>query len=108
MCHLINVEMRNREHPETFHIPTRNERESLMVGDLAKLAWEGAEGGERMWLEILEPREPGHYRGKLLNEPQIFRQMHPGDEVRFRPEHIAALHKENRGLVRRGLIAMGR
>lgn len=105
MYTLANVEDRNREHPSTFHIPSWTLRSSLMVGDAAKLLFEGTEGegGDRMWLEILEPLTPGRYRGKLLNDPAMISGIHAGDVIEFGPEHVANFEKEPRG----GLWAPG-
>lgn len=105
MYKLVNVEDRNRENPDTFHIESRSQRESLFVGDVAKCIFEGTrgEGGDRMWLKILDPISPGRYHGELLNTPAMITGIEAGEKIEFGPEHISDLEKEPR----KGLYAPG-
>lgn len=97
---LVDAEERNRQHPTTFHIPTRSQREGLHVGDCAKLTLEAdpvpaySPTGDRLWFRILPPQTPGYYLGELLNTPASFRGLAPGDVLGFKPEHIADLERE--------------
>lgn len=101
---LADAEERNRQYPDTFHIRPRMVRETLLVGDRAKLAFEDEEGGDRMWVEILPPDVRGKYKGKLLNQPVCISGLNAGNTIYFGPEHILDVHREGSGLLRRGLV----
>jgi hypothetical protein len=81
---LGNAEERSAQHPTTFHIPSREERTSLNIGEYAKLIFDDR---ERMWVCVTDIVADG-YVGSLANDP-VAVDMEHGDEVRFRPEHIA-------------------
>jgi hypothetical protein len=93
---LADAEQRNREHPRTFFIPTRAEREALRPGDSAKLLFEllapgpTMPGGERMWVEVTEV-VPAGFVGVLENQPSAITTIQRGDTLRFGPEHVIAL-----------------
>ena len=99
MYTIWNVEERNRQWPDTFHIPSRIQREALFVGDAAKCVFVPTDGpgGERMWLRILKPISQGKYYGELLNEPVAIAGLKKGDKIEFGPEHISDFQKEPRG-----------
>ncbi|WP_328829422.1 DUF2314 domain-containing protein [Nocardioides acrostichi] len=86
----------NREHPRTFEIPSREERERLKPGDLVKLLFEilrpEPEGpfAERMWVEVTEIVGDG-YVGSLDNDPQVIRSVRPGGRIEFLPHHVIAI-----------------
>jgi uncharacterized protein YegJ (DUF2314 family) len=89
---LVSAEERKQQSPRTFVIPERARRESLRIGDQAKLLFE--EQGlcgcvERMWVEILKRGSEGRYVGKLLNRPFFMVSIAYGDVVEFGPEHVA-------------------
>lgn len=79
--------------PRSFFIPSREERESLRPGDLAKLLFElidpqaGQPGGERMWVEVVSSAD-GRYTGVLANVPSAITTITAGDPVEFGPEHV--------------------
>jgi hypothetical protein len=79
------VEM-NRRYPETFHIETEEARQSLQVGDWAKLGFRNEDGGERMWVKITKALD-GKYVGTLENVP-VFLPLTAGTKVSFEPRHI--------------------
>lgn len=85
----------NRQHPDTFHIPSRDERENLKPGDLAKLLFEvvdpapGSITAERMWVQVTEVAADG-YVGFLDNDPQVLTSMRPGSRIEFRAHHVIA------------------
>jgi len=98
---LISAEARNAAHPETFQIPSREKRESLVPGEAAKLLFEienrEAEtivdrGVDRMWV-IVKTRAEGGYVGVLDNDPGTEEnlRLREGDNIAFGPEHIAAI-----------------
>ncbi len=89
---LVSAEDRKRQFPRTFVIPERARRESLRIGDQAKLLFEeqGSRGRvERMWVEIQRRAPEGRYVGKLLNRPLFMVSIAYGDAVEFGPEHVA-------------------
>jgi uncharacterized protein YegJ (DUF2314 family) len=69
---LLDGEQRHREAPTTFEIPELALRKILQPGDFAKLmfkiAVEGEEKVERMWV-IIRERTPSGYIGMLNNTP---------------------------------------
>lgn len=82
--------------PETFYIPALEQRQSLGVGDYAKLRFyirvEDDDGGiedcgERMWVKVVG-RLDGWYRGELANQPDATAEIQPGFEVWFQPRHV--------------------
>lgn len=86
---LTSAEARASEH-ESFKIPSREARELLCVGDLAKLIFIGSpdSNGERMWVEIDRVKD-GRYRGCLRNRPVIIHDLEEGASIEFGPEHVA-------------------
>jgi uncharacterized protein YegJ (DUF2314 family) len=81
---LVNVEERAASAPDTFENFPRSERESLQVGNLAKLIFDDR---ERMWVKITEVKD-GRYKGTLGNSP-AFVDLQFGEEVEFGPENIS-------------------
>jgi hypothetical protein len=91
---LIDVEERHLAHPMSFPIPPIMQRATHMPGDQAKIV---VFPGERMWVEVLPSTEihPEGYTGKLLNHPQIATRLKWGDEIEFRPEHVADIKRRS-------------
>jgi hypothetical protein len=93
---LGNAELRHQEHPRSFFIPSRAERESVAPGDLVRLMFELVDPAddepraERMWVQVTEVRR-GRYVGTLDNQPVALTSIGPGSQVEFGPEHIIAL-----------------
>jgi uncharacterized protein YegJ (DUF2314 family) len=87
---LLNGEKLNQEYPETFIIPSRQERENILVGTDVKLVFE-AQGEhdceERMWVTVTD-KLPEHYVGLLNNFPSPYKRLQVGADIIFRPEHI--------------------
>lgn len=93
---LEDVEKTARENPETFFIPSAEERKSQRVGDSVRLHFRlknpsGDEPqAERMWVTVTQEQgllKP--YKGMLQNAPIYIEDLKPGDEVAFKPCHIA-------------------
>jgi hypothetical protein len=106
---LVSAEVRHNEHPDSFRIPDRIERESLRTGDAAKLLFdiETREAGraidrgvDRLWV-IVKRRAGIHYVGVLDSDPGIAQglTLRPGTEVLFGPEHIIDLDHPPRSYV---------
>lgn len=88
---LVDVEKRARAHPRTFDILSEDERASLQPGDFAKLIFEEAGQGERMWVEVAEVTGRGRYVGALANNPAILQSVGYGDTVKFTAKHVASV-----------------
>ncbi|QUL52730.1 DUF2185 domain-containing protein [Paenibacillus tritici] len=93
---LEDVEETSRLHPESFFIPSRQEREAQEIGRMVRLhfmltnALEGQPRAERMWVEITgQDPVTGRYTGILTNAPGVIQSLQPGDTVEFEPRHIA-------------------
>lgn len=106
---LISAEDRNAAHPDTFHIPAREKRESLAPGDAAKLLFdietreEGRvvdRGVDRMWV-IVKGRTEGGYIGVLDSNPGTAEnlRLQEGDNITFGPEHITEIDSPPRDYV---------
>jgi hypothetical protein len=83
--------------PATFWIPTKEQREDLQPGDLAKLIFrinvddpEDPTPAERMWV-IVRKRIAGGYLGILDNDPDALAEngrFCSGIELPFEPRHL--------------------
>jgi hypothetical protein len=90
---LLDAEVHNEAHPRSFFIPSRDERETLEVGELVKLVFEDEDGdGERMWVEVTD-RAPGGYVGILTNQPIVI-DLERGARIEFEPRHVIDIHEE--------------
>ena len=93
---LADGEELHRRNPRSFFSPSRSLRDSLHVGDLAKLLFtiidppEAGPSGERMWVEITE-RTPTGYVGVLINRPAAITTVHQGEPVHFGPENVISV-----------------
>jgi hypothetical protein len=99
---LVSAEERHAAHPETFEIPARVDRETLVPGVAAKLLFhiETKEGNrvidrgvDRMWVIVTTITPEGRYVGVLDNDPGLSEglNLHEGDLIAFGPEHVAAI-----------------
>lgn len=87
---LENGEAMHRQHPDTFAMPQRAEREALLPGDYAKVVFLANGEGERMWVEIgtTDADAATPYEGSLANQPIVHTELAMGDLVQFGPEHV--------------------
>jgi hypothetical protein len=108
---LLSGEARQARNPATFEIPSRASRESLCVGDAAKLLFDIEtrqsgrvidRGVDRMWV-IVRKRIGGLYVGLLDNDPGFSENLtlHSGSEVLFGPEHVVAIERPGKDYVTR-------
>ena len=106
---LVSAEMHHAEHPDSFSIPERHERDTLAPGDAVKLLFdiETREGGrvidrgvDRMWV-IVRRRVGDSYVGVLENDPGVAEglTLRLGGEVLFRAEHVSAIDHPSRSYV---------
>jgi len=95
--HLEDVEETHRRYPDTFHLPSLEERRSLQVGRSVRLHFTFDKPeldncrAERMWVTITETPGADEFRGALENAPVYIRTLAPGDVVSFRTCHIAQI-----------------
>lgn len=79
---------RNREHPETFWIPSTKEREAIRPGMDVKLMYETKSGPEvRMWVTVTQVRRR-KLVGKLVSVPVLVPHLMLGGKVKFKRDHI--------------------
>ena len=85
---LRNGVKQNAEYPETFWIPTDEEKADLVPGVAVKLMFQQSDGwGERMWVEV-DKIGRCYLTGYLVNMPLDFPRLYPGRRIRFRRHHI--------------------
>lgn len=83
---------RHREYPDSFWVPSADEKAALQPGDLVKLMWsvrpksKGAASGERMWVSITR-REGDQLEGALESWPVVV-YLEPGETVKFHIDDI--------------------
>lgn len=77
----------NRQHPDTFEIPTEDQKADVLPGDLVKLMFVMKDWGERMWVEV-DKVDGDRFAGQLSNQPIGIPRLYADDRVRFRSEHI--------------------
>lgn len=84
--------------PESFSIPSEDERLGIKEGDFVKLMFSFIPEGqqaidydcERMWV-VAKERTDDHWVGVLDNDPQFHKTVSSGDELCFHPDHILAI-----------------
>ena len=77
----------NREHPDSFWVPSADEKAELRPGDLVKLMWlVKRDAGERMWVRVTH-RDGSRLVGSLENWP-LFVRMDPGEKIKFHVDDI--------------------
>jgi hypothetical protein len=89
--HLGSGIERHRAAPDTFEIPSDEEKEALRPGALVKLLFEMNDGWcERMWVEVTAVRKR-HVVGVLLNQPAGIPRLRNGKEIRFKLDHVVSI-----------------
>ena len=93
---LDNAAEIHREFPATFKLPPQRERESLKVGDHAKLIFriEFADKVhvERMWVLVSKVRRES-YIGILDNDPYCTEEIRSGMPLEFHADHIIQIDR---------------
>ncbi|WNI18273.1 DUF2314 domain-containing protein [Actinacidiphila sp. ITFR-21] len=86
--HLTSGVKSNRRHPQSFWIPSAEEKRALRPGIAVKLMFNMRDGwGERMWVEIVAIKKR-KIVGVLHNQPIGIPRLYHGDKVRFKYDHI--------------------
>ena len=90
---LENGVVMNLMHPDTFEIPSKEERHNLAVGDNVKLIFKDTSSipSERMWVEVTGKIDEETYIGFLNNDPVVLTQLEYLDPIRFRAEHVVSI-----------------
>ena len=88
---LVNAEELQHENPETFWLPSKEDRENLQPGDHVKLIFNDGAQRERMWVQVGSVTEKG-YIGILWNNPILIDLEH-GDVIEFGVKHITEIEK---------------
>ena len=94
--HLINGESKNTQDPETFLIPTVEQRKAVVSGNFVKIGFMSDDPecfGEWMWVKVCECVEGEIYAGMLANRPLCI-PLKPGAWIRFGPEYILDISRD--------------
>jgi hypothetical protein len=88
--HLRSGIEQNRLYPESFWIPSPEEKDDVVPGDSVRIAFDVGwpdQWGERIWVEV---KRVGRFRmvGILANQPVGIPKLDFGDRVKFRKKHI--------------------
>ena len=87
---LIDIEKRAVKF-KTFEIPSREEREDLWPGDLAKVVLDGV--GERLWVRVMDVLMGCIYVGSIVSSP-VYSDAHMGDKLVFGPENVSDISRK--------------
>ncbi len=94
---LLDAESQNEAFPDTFPIPSLDEREGLRTGDMVKLVFvldpppASGPNAERMWVEVRTAHPDGSYDGWLTNEPVVITSLTASVLVAFDARHVAGI-----------------
>jgi hypothetical protein len=99
---LLDAEAQHQAFPDTFPIPTSEERQALRAGDMVKLVFvldpppQSGPNAERMWVEVRSALPDNSYEGWLTNRPKVITSLEPSAVIAFSASHVAgiALRKE--------------
>ncbi len=87
--HIVNAEEQHARQPETFELPTLEQRRKLEPNDQAKVIFVGPTGSsERIWLSIVAVKEGPVYEGFVANEPVAADLPEYGKDITFLPVHV--------------------
>ncbi len=95
---LIDGLQRHEANPNTFEIPSLEEKQELKAGDIVKLGFEATEefddgpSGERMWVRTTKIKGDD-YEGTLSNDPVVIEDLKHGDKVIFNSKHIISIYE---------------
>jgi hypothetical protein len=86
--HLTSGVKFNRLYPQSFWIPSAEEKRALRPGVTVKLMFDMRDGwGERMWVEIVAVKRR-KLVGVLQNQPLGIPRLDHGAEIHFKYDHI--------------------
>ena len=95
---LENAEERSKEFPDTFQIPSFEERANVKPNNLVKLIFNIIDNNkilniERMWV-LNKKCENGKYSGILDNDPYADCELKAGDLIEYLAENIIDIYIE--------------
>lgn len=95
---LLDGEAQNLAHPNTFEIPSKVQRTTLVAGDLVKLCFKSTTensglDSERMWVQVTEVISHGKYLGSLDNDPVVIQGLNHGARVEFEAKHVIGIYE---------------
>jgi hypothetical protein len=94
---LLDAEAQHEAFPDTFPIPSTEERLGLRAGDMVKLVFvldpppASGPNAERMWVEVRAAQPDGTYEGWLTNRPKVITALEPSAVVAFEAKHVAGI-----------------
>jgi hypothetical protein len=84
------------KYPETFWIPSEEEKAALSPGDHVQLAFDVKRmGGERMWVDITEVGGD-RFVGVLAHDAHHIPRLRAGDVIKFTRDHVINIHPSPR------------
>lgn len=86
----------NRKNPDTFWIPSAQEKAAVEPGDFVKLMFDSGHGVERMWVKVTA-NNGDSLTGTLANEPFFIPGLSFGEPVSFKPKHIIDIQISDEG-----------
>lgn len=92
----VNGVTQNRLHPDTFEIPSNEEKADIQPGDHIKVGFlidEGNIEAERMWLRVTG-RNGNSITGTLANDPVCITAYGFGDEFTVTLDEVLSIYKE--------------
>lgn len=98
---LEDAEVRNRNAPDLYQIPTIEERSNLSPGDQVELLFlfrgHDRHGlfiqSERLWVSVTQAA-PENYTGVLTSSSTCSSLVQPGDSILFGIRHVASIRKK--------------
>jgi len=94
---LLDAEAQHEAFPDTFPIPTPEERQTLRAGDMVKLVFvldpppASGPNAERMWVEVRSALPEQAYEGWLTNRPKVITSLEPSSVIAFEAKHVAGI-----------------
>lgn len=85
--HLTDGEQMNRDYPDTFEIPTEEDKAAIEPGDTVKAVFSLTDWGEKMWLEVVKVKER-HLVCRLTSHPLAIPRLSCGDSVKVKRKEV--------------------
>lgn len=84
MKEFIDAVQKNKEHPDTFQIPSKEDLDKMEEGFFVKVG----HNGERFWTEITSIEESGTIFGRVDNDLVYEHPFKYNDKIMFEKRHI--------------------
>jgi uncharacterized protein YegJ (DUF2314 family) len=84
---MLSGEAKHAEFPNTFYLPSLEERSNVPVGDFARIIFTDGDVTERMWVKVTKQFDDGSYLGELANDPAFLKLKHL-DPVSFQAKYV--------------------